>query len=210
MDANSPASDLVSTQAAIRNGSSSTSKASCTSEGNQDYVRTEVFRVLNLPGELHNHIYGYLLTDMLGLKDFVDPIIFINDLSRRKEHREAHDSHLASTGLPRKPIQLATRHHMLNFNDINIAHYQKRFCGLPPLLETNIPRVCRQTNTEGSGVMWKENAFAIAVPIENTEASPLSLFPAGLDTPRIQYLRLEIQIRGRRNIQKSYTCGSRH
>jgi hypothetical protein len=174
----------------------------CSTEGATDrfhrYVRVGVFPFLKLPGELRNRIYEYFFTDTRGPQDLADPVIFINDLNRRKERRGTQGNRPVRTGLSNKSLKLARKHDILNNNGINTSRLKKRITGLPHLLETNVLRVCRQMYEEGSGVMWEVNVFAIAVPTSDTtggDGQLSSLFAtAGVDVKQIQHLRLEIQL----------------
>jgi hypothetical protein len=123
-------------------------------------------------------------------------VIFINDFNRRKERRGTRDTPPMNTGRSKKSLEQAQKHYVLNDNEINKSRLKKRIDGLPPLLETNILRVCRQTHVEGSGIMWRMNTFAVAVPMINKDerhGELVSLF-AGMDAARIQHLRIEIQL----------------
>jgi hypothetical protein len=154
----------------------------------------ESFPFLKLPGELRNRIYEFLLTDTRGPQDFVDPLILVNDLSRRKARREAKDIPPLSTGISKKSKQLAKKYHMLNNGEANMARLKKRVCGLPSLLETKILGVCRQTNTEGTAILFRNNVFAVIVPLRRNCEDVATWFPQGLDISRIQRLRLEVQL----------------
>lgn len=147
-----------------------------------------------LPGELRNRIYGFLLTDTRGPEVFADPVILINDYNRRKERRAKLGAPAMSTGLSKKSIALAKKHYMLNDLPINIVRLTKHVCGLPPLLETAVLRVSRQLHWEGTAILFRENIFALIVPVSRRYDNIVSWFPAGLDLSRIQHVRLEVQL----------------
>lgn len=152
------------------------------------------FPFFRLPAELRNRIYEFLLTDTRGPEDFVDPVILVNDLNRRKERRALSDTPAPSTGQSKKSKALGKRYHMLNDNEINIERFRKRVCELPPLLETAILRVCQQTYNEGSAIMFQGNVFALIVLMGFGGNDDATTFPEGLDLSRVQHLRLEIQL----------------
>ena len=68
---------------------------------------------------------------------------------------------------------------------------------IPPLLEVNILRACRQTYREGTYVLYTMNTFAVT--IVNSYSTTLidcgfsARFPNGVDRSRIQHLRIELQ-----------------
>jgi hypothetical protein len=99
-----------------------------------------------------------------------------------------------STGLSKKSKQLAKKYHMLNDGDTTMARLKKRVTGLPPLLETAILRVCRQTNYEGASILYFKNVFALIVPFSRRTDELQSWFPTELDMAKIQHIRLELQL----------------
>jgi len=121
-------------------------------------------------------------------------VILLNDLNRRKERRTAPGLPAMSTGLSNKSKQLAKRYHMLNNDESTMARLKKRVTGLPPLLQTAILRVCRQTHYEGAAILYCKNVFALIVPFARRNDTLELWFPTGLDLTRIQHIRLELQL----------------
>jgi hypothetical protein len=102
-----------------------------------------------------------------------------------KKHRMLYDNVINN---------LAKKHRILNDNEIHTPRLTQRINGLPPVLGTNILRVCRQTYVKGFGIMWKKNAFTVAVLTAKGyhEDTGLSSMFAGIDVARIQHLHLEL------------------
>lgn len=157
-------------------------------------ARAKTFPFLKLLGELRNRVYGFLLTDTHVSRDLVESVILVNDLQRCDARRITARAFPMSTGQFHKSAKLAKNFHMHHPGSIFIARMSKLISGLPPLFETAILRACHPTHSEGTGVMFGKNTFAIMVSIMSRNDDLHLWFPKGLDLSRVCHLRLEYEL----------------
>jgi hypothetical protein len=151
---------------------------------------------LKLPLELSSRIYEFLLTGTRGPEDFVDQVILITDLNRRKEHRALSDTPALSTSTSKKSKAMVKRYHMPDENEITFEGFKKRICELPSLLETTILSVCQQTHSEGNAILFRKNVFAFILSMVPSTNNLIAQHLTLMAMCRIERLCLEIQLIG--------------
>jgi hypothetical protein len=111
---------------------------------------------LKLPGELRNQIY-----ELVFCSARLDIVILINDLERRKCMRSFRAKNYK---LYRTTKAMVKPYHMINETAATITRLSVPIVGLPPIFETSILRVCRQTYQEARGSL-ANTTFAYYLPL---------------------------------------------